>query len=48
MDIYPRVVMFKEKVYIGGGVTDSDRDGLTVMVYKPKLGLLEIAQNYLF
>ena len=33
---YPNVVMYKEKVYIGGGVTDSDRDGLTVMVYDPK------------
>ena len=33
---YPRVVMFKEKVYIGGGMTDSDRDGLKVMVYEPK------------
>ena len=33
---YPRVVIFKEKVYIGGGLTDSDRDGLKIMVYEPK------------
>ena len=33
---YPRVVMFKEKVYIGGGRTSSYRDGLKVMVYDPK------------
>ena len=33
---YPRVVMIKEKVYIGGGVTDLGRDGLTVMVYEPE------------
>ena len=33
---YPNLVMFKEKVYIGGGVTDSNRDGLTVMVYEPE------------
>ena len=33
---YPRVVMIKEKVYIGGGMTESDRDGLKVMVYEPK------------
>ena len=32
---YPRVVMFKEKVYIGGGMTDSNMDGVTVMVYEP-------------
>ena len=46
---YPRVVIFKEKVYIGGRMTSSDRDGITVMIYEPiKAGLLEIAQNYLF
>ena len=33
---YPRVVMVKEKVYIGGGVTSSDRDELKVIVYEPK------------
>jgi N-acetylneuraminic acid mutarotase len=33
---YPRVVMFKEKVYIGGGMTSLSRDGLKVMVYEPK------------
>ena len=30
------MVMFKEMVYIGGGVTSSNRDELTVMVYEPK------------
>jgi N-acetylneuraminic acid mutarotase len=33
---YPSVVMFKEKVYIGGGATSSDRDELKLMVYEPK------------
>jgi hypothetical protein len=33
---YPRVVMFKEKVYIGGGKTSSDLDRTKVMVYEPK------------
>jgi N-acetylneuraminic acid mutarotase len=32
---YPRVVVLKEKVYIGGGGASSDREG-TVMVYDPK------------
>ena len=30
------MVMFKEKVYVGGGMTKSDRDELKVMVYEPK------------
>ena len=33
---YPSVVVFKEKVYIGGGNTSSDRDKQTVVVYDPK------------
>ena len=32
---YPRLVIFKEKVYIGGGVASSDGDQ-TVIVYDPK------------
>jgi hypothetical protein len=36
MSGYPRVVMFKEKVYIGGGWASSDREEQTVMVYDPK------------
>ena len=36
MNGYPRVVMFKEKVYIGGGEALSDREAQTVMVYDPK------------
>ena len=33
---YPSVVVFKEKVYIGGGGASSDRDKRTVVVYDPK------------
>ena len=33
---YPKVVVFKEKVYIGGGNASSDREAQTVMVYDPK------------
>ena len=36
MGYYPRVVVFKEKVYIGGGRAPSDRDEQTVVVYDPK------------
>ena len=36
MDHYPQVVVFKEKVYIGGGVALSDRTSQTVMVYDPQ------------
>ena len=32
---YPKVVVFKEKVYIGGGLASSDREQ-TVLVYDPK------------
>ena len=33
---YPQVVVFKEKVYIGGRVASSDREKQTVVVYDPK------------
>ena len=33
---YPIVVVFKEKVYIGGGIASSDREKQTVVVYDPK------------
>ena len=33
---YPKVVIFKEKVYIGGGDASSNREDRTVMVYNPK------------
>ena len=37
MWIYPKVVVFNEKVYIGGGSASSvDREEQTVMVYDPK------------
>ena len=34
---HTRVVVFKKKVYIGGGAALSDREGQTVIVYDPKL-----------
>ena len=36
MRAYPSVVVFKEKVYIGGGAASSARNGRIVMVYDPK------------
>ena len=33
---YPKVVVFKEKVYFGGGGASSDRERQTVIVYDPK------------
>ena len=36
MSGYPTVVVFKEKVYIGGGYASSEREGQTVIVYDPK------------
>ena len=33
---YPQVVVFKGKVYIGGGAVLSDREAQTVMVYDPQ------------
>ena len=33
---YPSVVVFKQKVYIGGGIASSDREKQTVVVYDPK------------
>ena len=33
---YPNVVVFKKKVYIGGGWASSDRERQTVMIYNPK------------
>ena len=33
---YPSVVLFKEKVYIGGGITLLNREEQTVVVYDPK------------
>ena len=45
---YPRVVMVKEKVYVGGGVTSSDRGGLTVMVYEPKQDSWDTLPPYIY
>ena len=36
MDYYPQVVVFKEKLYIGGGYVLSDRECQTVIVYDPQ------------
>ena len=33
---YPNVVVFKEKVYIGGGIVSPVREQQTVVVYDPK------------
>ena len=43
---YPRVVVFKEKVYIGGGRALSDREELTVMVYDPKQDSYDTLPSY--
>ena len=45
---YPRVVMVKEKVYIGGGVTSSDSNRLTVMVYDPKQDSWDSLPPYIY
>ena len=42
---YPRVVIFKEKVYIGGGHALSDRE-IIVMVYDPKQDSYDILPPY--
>ena len=36
MESYPQAVVFKEKVYIGGGVAPSDRKSKTVIMYDPQ------------
>jgi hypothetical protein len=43
---YPRVVVFKEKVYIGGGDALSGRGRQTVMVYDPKQDSYDILPPY--
>ena len=48
MSQYPRVVMFKEKVYIGGGWTSSDREERTVVVYDPKRDSYDTLPPYVY
>ena len=48
MQGYPRVVVFKEKVYVGGGHASSDRDAQTVMIYDPKLDFCDTLPPYTY
>ena len=40
------MVVFKEKVYIGGGLASSDREAQTVIVYDPKQDFYDILPPY--
>ena len=48
MQGYPRVVEFKEKVYIGGGAASSAREAQTVVVYDPKLDFYDTLPPYTY
>ena len=45
---YPKVVVFKEKVYVGGGVASSDREAQTVMIYDPRLDSYDTLPPYIY
>ena len=45
---YPRVVVFKGKVYIGGGNASSDREMQTVMVYDPQQDSFDTLPPYTY
>ena len=45
---YPKVVVFKEKVYIGGGLASSDRNDRTVMVYDSKRDSYDTLPRYTY
>ena len=45
---YSRVVMFKEKVYIGGGIASSDKELRTVIIYDPKLDFYDTLPPYTY
>ena len=45
---YPKVVVFKEKVYIGGGVAPSDRECQTVIVYDPQKDCYDTLPPYTY
>ena len=42
------MVVFKEKVYIGGGIASSDRETQTVMIYNPKLDFYDTLPPYTY
>ena len=48
MSGYPRVVVFKGKVYIGGGGASSDRERQTVMVYDPQQDSFDTLPPYTY
>ena len=43
---YPQVVVFKGKVYIGGGAASPDRERQTVMVYDPQQDSFDTLPSY--
>ena len=43
---YPQVVVFKGKVYIGGGVASSNRERQTVIVYGPQQDTYDTLPQY--
>ena len=45
---YPKVVVFNGKVYTGGGVTSSDREQQTVIVYDPEVDSYDTLPTYTF
>ena len=48
MWLYPRAVVFKEKVYIGGGYAPSEREMQTVMVYDLKQNSYDTLPPYTY
>ena len=44
---YPQVVVFKGKVYIGGGAASSDRERQTLMVYDPQQDSFDTLPPYI-
>ena len=46
MHEYPRAVVFKKKVYIGGGEASSDRERRTVIVYDPEQDSYDTLPRY--
>ena len=45
---YPKVLVFKEKVYVGGGLSSSHREVQTVVVYDPKLDFYDKLPPYTY
>ena len=48
MYYYPHVVVFKGKMYIGGGAASSDRERQTVMVYDPQQDSFDTLPPYTY